>query len=95
MASPLCLLVYEGIAEAATHGDCKASHNRNVRSNPVSTGSLPRVQIENTDGPSNQSDAENGHAQPATVTKRTDLNASRSFFLLGNASKIVKFVEEE
>src|SRR5437773_2338625 len=58
IVSALCLLVYEGIAEAAIHGDCNTSHTRNARSNHVSTGSAPRVQAERIEGPSNQSEAE-------------------------------------
>src|ERR1700732_2546334 len=79
-ASPLCLLVYNGIAEAAIHGDCKTSHNKNARSNHVSTGSLPRVHAEKTDGPSNQSEAETA-TQPATVANTISRNAKRSFRL--------------
>src|SRR5690242_6800908 len=67
IASPRCLLVYAGIAEAAIHGDCSASHSRNMRSNQISTGSRPRVQAENTAGPSNHSEAETA-THPATVT---------------------------
>src|SRR6185437_12247654 len=93
-AKPLCLLVYDGIAEAAIHGDCSTSHSRNRRSSQISAASLPRVQAEKTDAPSNHSDAETA-THPATVTNSTSRKASRSRCLSSSASRRVKLVEEE
>src|SRR5690242_21345861 len=94
IASPLCLLVYEGIAEAAIHGDCSTSHNRNMRSSQTSAGSLPRVHAAKTAAPSNHSDAETA-THPATVTNSTNRKARRSRDLSSSASSHVRLMDEE
>src|SRR5579872_4928651 len=94
IASPLCLLVYEGIAEAAIHGDCSTSHSRNRRSSQMSAASLPLVQKANTAVPSNHSEAETA-THPAAVTNSTSRKASRNRCLSSSASSRVRLVEEE
>src|SRR2546428_9020093 len=94
MASHLAWLVYDGIAEAAIHGDCKTRYKRNMRSNQMSAESLPRVQTAKTDAPSNHSEAAIA-THPATVANTTNRNAKRSFCLSCSASITIKFADEE
>src|SRR5260370_26689086 len=80
------------MAEAAIQGDCNTSHNRNVRNKNWSGNSLPCVQIENTEAPSNHKEAEIAR-EIATVVNTSNLNASCKRDLSSKASIRVRSVD--
>src|SRR6266498_1861065 len=80
------------MVEAATHGDCNTSHSRNVRSKNSSGNSLPCVQVENTEAPSNHKEAETAR-EIATLVNTSNLNANVKRDLSSNASIRVRSVD--